>query len=201
MIAFTGAQNSGKTTLMEELHRVLDEIGHPTHGGYNLPGEYDSVSRRSKDLGFGINEGSSFESQYHITLSYLLVDLETRKYVETFNKECIDKHREELQIEYIIYDRTIFDSIPYSREVCSDGELRVLIDLVNQHNSRYPISEIVYCDPVPFREDGHRSVNKEFQEKIITNFGKLVSPWYTQTLPLCSIEERVEKMLKVMDID
>lgn len=188
VIAFSGAQNSGKTTLMKEYAKRLEDQGFKVQAGYKLPeGSEGSISRRSKKLGFDINEGSSFDSQYHIMLSYLLSDIETRKYAKLNN------------IDFIVYDRSIMDHLPYSNRVSTDEEYYMLEDISNQHRQRYAIDYTVYCYPVPFEEDGERSVNQEFQDAIVETFDSIM-PSPDVRLPNVSVAERIgllDRYLKI----
>ena len=178
VIAFTGAQNTGKTTLMYALAERLEN----TQVGYRLPPGDLSVSRRTKRLGFGINEGSSFETQYHILLSYLTVDLETRKYAQQKN------------LDYIIYDRSVMDSLPYSKRAVSAEEFVKLYSIAKQHMELYQVDTLIYCDPVPFEDDGERSVDLEFQNEIIQHFQPLKSR-ADIILPSISVKDRIEMIL------
>jgi len=189
VIAFSGAQNSGKTTLMKAYAKSLEDSGSKVQIGYKVPEGVDaSISRRSKRLGFGINEETSFESQYHIMLSYLLADMETRKQAE------VDK------VDWIVYDRSIMDHLPYAHKVSNGRDYFMLEDMSNQHRQRFPIDYTVYCYPVPFDDDGHRSISQEFQDEIVELFDSIM-PAPDVRLPNVSIEQRIDLLDRYLFID
>lgn len=189
VIAFSGAQNSGKTTLMKEYGKALQDKGMKVQIGYKIPEDKDtSISRRSKRLGFGINEETTFESQYHIMLSYLIADMETRKQAE------IDG------ADWIVYDRSIMDHLPYAHKVSNGEDYFMLEDMSNQHRQRFSIDYTVYCYPVPFNDDGHRSISQEFQDDIVQRFDSIM-PAPDVRLPNVSIEKRIDLLNRYLEIE
>lgn len=188
VIAFSGAQNTGKTTQMNAYAKSLQDKGFKVQVGYKLPSGADgSISRRSKKLGFGINEETSFDSQYHIMLSYLLSDIETRKQAE---KD---------EADWIVYDRSVMDHLPYANKVCNGEEYFMLEDMSNQHRQRYPIDYTVYCFPVPFEDDGHRSISQKFQDEIVEIFDSIM-PQPDVRLPNVSVEKRIGLLDRYLEI-
>lgn len=189
VLAFSGAQNSGKTTLMKEYAKSLQDKGYKVQIGYKLPeGEAGSISRRSKALGFGINEDTSFESQYHIMLSYLIADMETRKQAELDG------------VDWIVYDRSIMDHLPYAHRVSNGEDFYMMEDISNQHRQRFPIDHTVYCYPVPFDDDGHRSISQDFQDDIVERFDTIM-PAPDIRLPNISIPERIDLLNRYLEIE
>lgn len=189
VLAFSGAQNSGKTTLMKEYAKSLEEKGYKVHVGYKLPeGKCGSISRRSKALGFGINEETSFDSQYHIMLSYLVADLETRKQAELDGAD------------WIVYDRSIMDHLPYAHRVSKGEDYFMMEDMSNQHRQKFPIDFTVFCYPVPFSDDGHRSISQEFQDDIVERFDSIM-PAPDLRLPNVSIPERIKLLHQYLEIE
>lgn len=187
VLAFSGAQNSGKTTIMKEFAKQLESKGLKVQVGYKLPeGTEGSISRRSKKLGFGINEETSFESQYHIMLSYLAADLETRKFAELNN------------MNWIVYDRSVMDHLPYSYRILSGEDYFMLESISNQHRQKFPVDYTVYCDPVPFDDDGQRSVNQKFQDEIVEYFGSTL-PEPDFILPNVSVDQRINILNEYLD--
>lgn len=187
VIAFTGAQNGGKTTMMNELGKTLSEK-HKVRVGYILPSDDQSISRRSKRLGFTINENTNFESQYHITLSYLAVDMETRKFAELNG------------YDYLIFDRSMWDILPYSHRVMTMAEYGRIQDMITFHVEKYPIDHLIYCDPVNFDADGHRSTDPSFRSDIISRFNTIVGDKITGRLQNVSVEERLKQMLGMLNV-
>lgn len=189
VLAFSGAQNTGKTTLMNEYAKHLRTKEFKVYTGYKLPEDSPdaSVSRRSKRLGFGINENSSFESQYHIMLSYLLADMETRKLAE------------QGKFDWLLYDRSVMDHLPYSHRVANGEGYFMLESISNQHRLRFPVDYTVYCHPVPFAEDGHRSVNQVFQDEIVELFDQ-VMPAPDLKLPNIPVEHRIGLLDRYLEL-
>ena len=189
VLAFSGAQNSGKTTLMKEYSKSLKDKGYKVQVGYKLPeGESGSISRRSKNLGFSINEETSFESQYHIMLSYLIADLETRKQAELDGAD------------WIVYDRSIMDHLPYAHRVSTGEDYFMMEDMSNQHRQKFPIDYTVFCYPVPFNDDGHRSISQEFQDDIVDRFDSIM-PQPDLRLPNIPISGRIDLLNRYLEIE
>lgn len=186
VIAFSGAQNTGKTTIMRQLGNLLTIHGYKVQVGYKLPSDDQSISRRSKRLGFTINESSNFESQYHILLSYLTTDLETRKAAEL--NRC----------DFVLYDRGIIDVLPYSKRVTTKKEFSIFKNLYDIHDKMYPLDHLIYCEPVPFDDDGHRSVDPNFQNEIISLFKSIVVPRSTYVLKNEPVNERLSTLRKIL---
>jgi thymidylate kinase len=188
VLAFSGAQNSGKTTLMKAYAKELEDKGFKVQVGYKLPeGSEGSISRRSKKLGFGINEDSAFESQYHIMLSYLLADIETRKQAELNGAD------------WVIYDRSIMDHLPYTHRVANGEQYYMLEDISNQHRQMFPVDHTVYCYPVPFEDDGERSINQEFQDEIVELFDSIM-PTPDVRLPNVPMEQRIDLLHRYLEL-
>ena len=188
VIAFSGAQNSGKTTLMGELGLALRSKGFNVQIGYNLPSDDKSISRRSKRLGFTINEETQFESQYHILLSYLVTDLETRKHAEI--NRC----------DFVIYDRSIWDVAPYSKRVMTDEQYSLIYNMLETHHRLYPTDYLIYCKPVPFFDDGHRSINGDFQREIVNQFEVTLKDKLTFVLDNKPVDKRIDDVLGWLNV-
>lgn len=155
IIAFTGAQGTGKTTMRNELVKYLKCTGKTVVDNYI--GVESSISRDAAKLGFKINLEANFESQYYILSQYIAADLRTRLYARLNN------------IDYIIVDRSIIDIVPYAR-ICrdiNDIEFDLLELLITKHYKMFPVNTLVYCEPLSFiTGDKDRSVDVDYQDKI-----------------------------------
>jgi len=132
-------------------------------------------------------EQTTFESQYHIMLSYLMADLETRKLAEQNG------------VDWIIYDRSVLDHLPYSYRILNGEDYFMLESVSNQHSQKFPVDYTIYCEPVPFNDDGERSVNKQFQDEIVDCFGvALREPDFI--LPNIPVKERIDLLKGYLNI-
>lgn len=154
VIAFTGAQGTGKTTMRNELDQYL-------HRKYSVLNQYrgikESISRDAKKAGFGINLEGAFDTQWYIMARYIAADLATRKYAEKYN------------FDYIVVDRSILDVLPYSKiskRIDSDQYMS-LSNIINYHLKMYTPDYLVYCEPLDtIVGDKDRLVDKDYQKTI-----------------------------------
>ncbi len=127
-------------------------------------GIHESVARDAKNFGFTINEGTNFVTQYYIAARFIIADLETRKIAERNRSD------------FIVTDRSVLDVIPYSNLApdITPTQRRIISDMLIQHYRLYP-TDLIYCTPIDYiEEDKVRSIDKEFQAKIVEKFKEVL---------------------------
>lgn len=172
VIDVSGTHGIGKSTLSKHLKSILENAGLnievPDYGKDENGINYSSAERRSDALGFPINKNVTFETEYQIFLATALADVETRKRAELNGSD------------YCIFDRGIFDLIPYSyasfqRGSITSEQFAMLESLILRHWKLYPVDIII--NPSRFddiEEDGVRDLDPVFQKHIESLFQSLV---------------------------
>lgn len=149
LVSFTGAQSSGKTTLLKRAK--VDTL-------FRKWSFVPEVTRVVKRMGFDINEMGDNETQLFILSEHL------RNHHYTTNT---------------MLDRCIIDGLVYTRHLCEIGKVdtwvyqyaKQLFDLLIDK-----IDIIFYTDPnIPLVDDGERSVDVEFRKNIIKIFDEIMS--------------------------
>lgn len=187
VIALTGPQGVGKTTLMNEVAKVLSER-HKVQVGYITNGN-KSISREAFDFGFNINEKTSFDTQYYIALKYLAADLATRKFAS------------KNEMRFIIYDRSVLDVIPYTNASENIGiEYKKFVEsMIVKHVQKYPVNKLVFVESLDdLVKDQYRSSSKEFQQDINYEFLEMIQGYTFYKMPKCTVSERVDKMMSII---
>ena len=157
VISFTGAQSSGKTTLLNKCKM-------------ELPGNWyyvDEVTRYVKSrYGEQINEHGTDMTQVmiintHVENAYLPITLKGSN------------------LDGIILDRCIVDGLVYTEWLYEQGKVsKWVLDYANQiYDLIVPnLDLILYTDSnIPLVDDGERSINVEFRDDIINKFETLFS--------------------------
>ncbi len=156
LVGFTGAQSTGKTTL---LNRCKEELCVPSDKkGWNF---VDEVTRKVMRDGWSINEDGD-----NLTQLFIL-------------KEHLQNHTVSKSEKWIL-DRCILDGYIYTKWLCEQGAVDTwvltyagnLLNLLGKH-----LDIIFYTDPrdVPIEDDGERSVNVDFRNEIIKIYEDLIS--------------------------
>jgi nicotinamide riboside kinase len=157
LISFTGAQSTGKTTLLNKCKQ-------------ELPGNWyyvDEVTRYVKSrYGEPINERGTDMTQImiintHVENAYLPVKLKDSK------------------VDGIILDRCIVDGLVYTEWLYEQGKVsKWVLDYAKEiYKLLLPkLDFILYTDPnIPLVDDGERSINVGFRKDIINKFDSLFS--------------------------
>ena len=149
LVSFTGAQSSGKTTLLKRAR--VDTL-------FRKWSFVPEVTRVVKRMGFNINELGDNTTQLFILSEHLR-----------------NHHRG----KNTMLDRCIVDGLVYTRYLRETGKVDTW---VYQHAKNLfdllidKIDIIFYTDPnIPLVDDGERSVDVEFREKIIKIFEEVMS--------------------------
>ena len=151
LISFSGAQSTGKSTLLKVCQDIIPE--------WNYIPEITRLVRREYDL--PINEGGNDVTQMMIASEHLR-NAYTKRDIPT------------------VLDRCSLDGLVYTHWLCEYGSVsmgaythaRWVFD-----NTIDKYDLIVYTQPedVPVDNDGERSVNVEFRDQIIELFEKYMS--------------------------
>lgn len=142
LISFTGAQSTGKSTLLERM---------VSSARFRKCSFVKEVTRKVARQGVDINDSGN-----NITQLLIL-------------SEHINNH---IKKGCIVLDRCIVDGLIYTEWLYDQGKVDkwVYEYAVNLHNVLLPKLDIIfYTNPedVPLVDDGQRSINKEFREGII----------------------------------
>lgn len=195
IIAFTGSQGSGKTTLKEILTSNLRKLDlNIISNYYNVE---SSVSRTARELGFTINEETTFETQYYLACRYIVLDLETRK---------IGKRHD---ADYIVLDRSVLDVIPYTfvSDNIETGGAKLIEDMLQKHFKLYPVDYLGFTHPLDTIEKvkDERSNDIKFQRNIHSQFEVMFKEerHYTNTeiinIPNDTLENRLSVVMKAIN--
>ena len=183
LISFTGAQSSGKTTL---LHHWSECQNH-----WNVIPE---VTRKLKRQGFEINDdsGNYIDTQIAILTDHLN------------NIFSYTDHPEQWTDMDTILDRCIVDGFIYTRYFRMEGKVDEFTDkmfsrMLKRYISKYDY--IFYTSPydVALINDGERSMSESFRNRIIRLYEELILDKYPNVFVLeGSVETRYNKMIEIM---
>ena len=155
LVGFTGAQSTGKSTL---LNKCKDEL---LNSG---PWEYiDEVTRKVARDGYTINRGGTDMTQLHIL------------------KEHLSNHS---LSNNMILDRCIVDGYVYTHWLYTKGEVGKWVDTYACNLLSFLgefLDVIFYTCPedIPIEDDGVRSVNIQFRNDIIGIYDDLLRGSWT----------------------
>lgn len=154
LISFTGAQSSGKSTLLEKCKK-------------ELPGKWmfvDEVTRLVKrKYGVNINEQGDDITQLLILNGHI-------------ENTCLLNTVDE-SYDGIILDRCIVDGLVYTEWLYDHGKVskwvyEYALEVYQLLVSKLDI--IFYTDPnIPLEDDGERSINIDFRNSIIDRFNRV----------------------------
>tara|TARA_A100001201_G_scaffold120297_1_gene103796 strand:+ start:480 stop:1010 length:531 start_codon:yes stop_codon:yes gene_type:complete len=173
-IAFTGAQSTGKTTLLNKLKHDSD---------FNLEYEFiDEITRRMTKKGLKINEGGDDMTQ-------LLI---------------MNSHISNILKEKAIMDRCALDGVVYTRCMYEKGQIadwvmdfaeNVFTKIIDKYDY------IFYLSPeFEMEDDGVRSVNKGFQMHIVKLFEQYILECEVPVIHLSgTVEERIKQIKETIN--
>lgn len=165
LIAFTGPQSSGKTTLLDLVKDYTDK----QQMGYIYIG---SSTRVLKTKGFTINNiGDTFdETQMAVIKSHL----DNIKYYETHGGNVV---LDRCLLDGIVYTRYFYNQSKVSEKVMNYSE-----NILRKYYSAYDI--VFYLDPtgVPLVADKERSTDITFRNDIIDLFNEYLMEYKTTKL-------------------
>jgi len=177
MIAsFTGAQSTGKTTLLNILKEknnnitFIDEVTRRIKREYNLP----------------INEDGGELTQFMIMADHIANVY--RKYDN----------------EVVILDRCVVDGLVYTQWLYANSKVDSLMNDIasNIYNSLYNKYDVIFYtapEDVELVDDGERSADKKFRDDIITNFEHRIKSLNNVVVLKGTVEKRLETVKKTFE--
>ena len=174
IISFTGAQSTGKTTLLnsiKDLNPYLDSI--------------DEVTRRIKrEYNLPINEDGGDITQTMIMSDHI---------ANIFRKYDSD----------VIFDRCALDGVVYTQWLYNKGKVSKEIlqwakKIYNTLIDKYDAIFVTSPEDVPLVDDGERSVDIDFRDEIIDIFNMYIDDMkiYSWEVNLFVVEGSVEERMK-----
>ena len=172
-VAFSGAQSTGKTTLLNALRSSAD---------FKDSKFWDEITRQIKEQGFEINEQGTDATQLKI-----MQELKRRVQADDADNSGL-----------VIFDRCSLDGLVYTQYLYNKGQVsketldeatRVFEETISSWDAIFflrPEFEIV--------DDGVRSVNVEFHRNIVFLFDHFIEKYNLQVIQLTgSVEDRVQQ--------
>jgi len=177
VISFSGAQSTGKTTLLNKLQfndRFKD---------FSFVPEVTRLVKKKYKL--DINEDCNELTQHAILTQHLI------NYLDNLNQD-------------VILDRCILDGFVYTNYFMHTGIIDTNIKPFAEYLFNLLLKKvdiIFYTEPdIPLVEDGERSTNKEFRDKIIKLFELAIQHYNINVVRLSgSVEERLETIYNTFD--
>ena len=174
IISFTGAQSTGKTTLLnsiKDLNPYLDSI--------------DEVTRRIKrEYNLPINEDGGDITQTMIMSDHI---------ANIFRKYDSDVIFDRCALDGVVYTQWLYNKGKVSKEVLQWAK-KIYNTLIDKYDAIFVTSP----DDVPLVDDGERSVDIDFREEIIDIFNMYIDDIkiYSREVNLFVVEGSVEDRMK-----
>ena len=174
IISFTGAQSTGKTTLLnliKDLNPYLDSI--------------DEVTRRIKrEYNLPINEDGGDITQTMIMSDHI---------ANIFRKYDSDVIFDRCALDGVVYTQWLYNKDKVSKEVLQWAK-KIYNTLIDKYDAIFVTSP----EDVPLVDDGERSVDIDFREEIIDIFNMYIDDIkiYSREVNLFVVEGSVEERMK-----
>ncbi len=174
IISFTGAQSTGKTTLLnliKDLNPYLDSI--------------DEVTRRIKrEYNLPINEDGGDITQTMIMSDHI---------ANIFRKYDSDVIFDRCALDGVVYTQWLYNKGKVSKEVLQWAK-KIYNTLIDKYDAIFVTSP----EDVPLVDDGERSVDIDFREEIIDIFNMYIDDIkiYSREVNLFVVEGSVEERMK-----
>ena len=174
IISFTGAQSTGKTTLLnsiKDLNPYLDSI--------------DEVTRRIKrEYNLPINEDGGDITQTMIMSDHI---------ANIFRKYDSDVIFDRCALDGVVYTQWLYNKGKVSKEVLQWAK-KIYNTLIDKYDAIFVTSP----DDVPLVDDGERSVDIDFREEIIDIFNMYIDDIkiYSREVNMFVVEGSVEDRMK-----
>ena len=177
VISFTGAQSTGKSTLLNKMQ--LDERFHK----YNFVPEITRSLKKKYNL--DINEDGNEFTQLITVNSHLY------NYLDHKGKD-------------VILDRCILDGLVYTTYQYHTKKVSKVIYNYSEYLFKKLIGEldiILYTEPdIPLVDDGERSIDKEFRNTIVNLFEEAIDHYKINVVRLKgSVDNRMETIYNIVD--
>ena len=180
IISFSGAQSSGKTTLLNICQRQSCEVLSPFNG-YGFVPEVTRLIKNKYNL--PINENGTDITQLCII------------------NQHIDNYLT-YQDRNVIMDRCILDGLVYTEYLVEMNQVdsRVLDYARYIYDMLIPkIDVIFYTDPaIPLIDDGERSIDVDFRNSIIDKFNFYIKSLNNVIKLSGSVEDRLDKIKRTL---
>ena len=185
IFSFTGAQSTGKTTLLNKLREKN------TDNSFEFVPEVTRLIMRDYEM--PINEDGN-------DLTQLLIMSE---HVRNIYKNKADRL---IRGMHMIFDRCVVDGIVYSRWLLNEGKIsKCCYDacalIYEELKDKYDI--IFYTSPgdVKLVDDGERSIDAKFRNGIINTFNAFLERGYDGKVVVLegSVEERLKTIKSTLD--
>jgi nicotinamide riboside kinase len=174
LISFTGAQSTGKTTLLKQFKR---ECGSKLDSICFVP----EVTRKVKrEYNVNINESGDDDTQLLIVSEHLKNVVMHMNSSSTPWGHLQSSPRKSPSRTATVLDRCIIDALVYSNYLHSQGTITGTTLTIVQCMFEYllPRLDVVfYTSPkdIPLEDDGERSVDISFREYIIKEFERIIT--------------------------
>jgi len=174
IISFTGAQSTGKTTLLnliKDLNPYLDSI--------------DEVTRRIKrEYNLPINEDGGDITQTMIMSDHI---------ANIFRKNDSDVIFDRCALDGVVYTQWLYNKGKVSKEVLQWAK-KIYNTLIDKYDAIFVTSP----EDVPLVDDGERSVDIDFREEIIDIFNMYIDDIkiYSREVNLFVVEGSIEERMK-----
>lgn len=169
-VAISGAQSTGKTTLLNALRESAD---------FKDGKFYDEITRQIKERGFKINEQGTDATQLEIMREH-------KRRVQADDSGLVIFDR--CSLDGLVYTQYLYNKGQVSKETL-DEATRVFEETISSWDAIFflrPEFEIV--------DDGVRSVNVEFHRNIVFLFDHFIEKYKLQVIQLTgSVEDRVQQ--------
>jgi len=171
-IAISGAHCTGKTTLVNSLKDS---------------GKLDNFIFRSnllrglKELGIPINELGNTTTQLYVMTKFY-------EFLHTSGNAILDR----CALDGMAYTMYFYDEMDDKMQQVFEGLFEQMV---------FKYDAICYVEPeLPLIDDGIRSTDKDFYDKVIQNFEILISEFRIPVYRISgSVEERTKQVLKIID--
>lgn len=153
LISFSGAQSTGKTTLLNHLKERNDHV--------NFVSEVTRLIKR--EYGVDINEAGSEMTQSLIITEHF---------------KNINNHKQKFRST--ILDRCILDGLVYTEWLCRNMDLACWTQnyafcVLENYITSYDVIFYTDASDVKIEDDGERSTDVKFRNNIITGFGDWIT--------------------------
>lgn len=175
LISISGAQSTGKTTIINELERM----------GYSVKTE---ITRSVLNKGFKINEEGGDETQRLIIQEHKnrLAALTESDDVTILDRGILDG---------VVYTHYLFNINQVSLETLEYAQ-KIFKECINKY-------DVIFYIPPEFdiEADGTRSTNKEFRDSIVKLFEEYIKEYNIDVVLLKgSAQERVNEVLSTLQV-
>jgi nicotinamide riboside kinase len=184
IISFSGAQSTGKSTLLNKLATVFKD------SCFFIP----EITRKLREQGHAINEDGDDITQRAIINTH-------EDNMDVANVIASGLHPKNVIMDRCIWDGVIYTSWLHHQERVSQKTVDYAYETFDLLIGGYDL--IFYTDPsdVPLVDDGERSANKEFRDQIIEMFENSVFEVsrHTEVVRLKgSVEKRMKTILEYL---